>query len=482
MGERHTDSTRRALTLCVALAMLGCFESHHTGGGSDAQGPGAQERGGAGDGSDEPGGPSTTDDGVDLGDDVVERDNPGYADVARSLIWIPNSDQGTITKIDTRTVEMLGTYLTSPTGSGLPSRTSVDAWGDVAVANRGAQYTALLDGAQCPTGFERPCGHIPRDADAPPTETGVTKVWSSIDECVDRNGNGILETSQGVDDILPWGSDECVAWHTPLPVWSNRAVSWVPPQGPDLPQSLWTAGASDCTDGDCTWLAYRLHGETGAIEETLSFHSEHMGLTRTGLFDHYGPYAGVADAAGTFWGLLIGNNVMFRIDGVSREMREFPLPEVPFYSMTLDEYGRLFLCGRGAVARFDPDGGALTVREFSQLGDNGCAADFNGTVWAAGGVDGGTPGLHAIDIETLDLYASHSTPPVKGVSVDIDGRVWGVGGAGSFGGGDTGDTAFRITPETGEIGIVIGLRGAYGINDMTGFGLRPADGNLFPIP
>ena len=36
-------------------------------------------------------------------------------------------------------------------------------------------------------------------------------------ECIDNNGNGMIDTSTGPNDIKPWGQDECVVWHTAIP-------------------------------------------------------------------------------------------------------------------------------------------------------------------------------------------------------------------------------------------------------------------------
>ena len=36
-------------------------------------------------------------------------------------------------------------------------------------------------------------------------------------DCVDRNADGMITTSQGPNDVLPWGEDECVLWHQELP-------------------------------------------------------------------------------------------------------------------------------------------------------------------------------------------------------------------------------------------------------------------------
>ena len=60
----------------------------------------------------------------------------GNGDSEFSYLWAANSDQGTISKIDTKTVTEVGRYIVRPDSAGSPSRTSVSLSGNVAVANR----------------------------------------------------------------------------------------------------------------------------------------------------------------------------------------------------------------------------------------------------------------------------------------------------------------------------------------------------------
>ncbi|MDH5671184.1 MAG: hypothetical protein OEZ06_03490 [Myxococcales bacterium] len=164
-----------------------------------------------------------------------------------SLIWIANTIEGTVSKLDTRTMSELGRYLTSPQGLGLPSRTSVANDGDAAIANRG-NATALSGG----------------------DGGGVIKIHASLERCVDKNGNGAIETSTGSSDVLPWGDDECVAWYRPLGYFSNRPLAWAPAPAPDTPSKVWTAGTDYCDFAACSLEVLRLDGTTGAVVDSIS--------------------------------------------------------------------------------------------------------------------------------------------------------------------------------------------------------------------
>ena len=112
-------------------------------------------------------------------------------------IWVSNSDEGTISKFDTRTGQELSRYHTGPeTWSEVlsPSRTAVTSEGDAWVANR-----AHIDPA---TGRDNGIW-----------QGSVVKILNT--GFVDRNGNGVVNTSRdldgdgviGPDEILPWDGD-----------------------------------------------------------------------------------------------------------------------------------------------------------------------------------------------------------------------------------------------------------------------------------
>ncbi len=108
----------------------------------------------------------------------------GMGEVEFSYIWVANSPESTISKINTMTMLEEGRYLTRPDSAGNPSRTSVSLSGAVAVANRAG---------------------------------GITKVIAEPVKC-DEMANGVpgLQTSSGAGDVLPWGQDDCLAWYAPM--------------------------------------------------------------------------------------------------------------------------------------------------------------------------------------------------------------------------------------------------------------------------
>jgi hypothetical protein len=337
----------------------------------------------------------------------------GGVDVDLKYIWISNSQQNTISKINTETMEEEGRYMAKP-ANGDPSRTSVNLDGDVAVANRNG---------------------------------GVAKFWANPDHC---NGNN---TSTGAADILPWDEEDCRAWDHPMACGSNRPVAWT--------RGEWNEGSCSYENEKlwtvCDSQILLLDGETGETEQSI--------MLAGSVF----VYGGAADADGNFWGLNTNASQIFRVDHEDYTVLSFPLPPMGGYGITVDREGRPWVCGGGSVARFNLDDSTWTSSAGGFGGIGGCMTDGEDTLWHSN--SGGT--LLGFDIETLDIVEMVQLPEyVHGISVDFDGKVWGVGFANS--------NAYRADPETDEVEQYNQLVGAYTYSDMTGFALSTAGGGGIP--
>ncbi len=53
----------------------------------------------------------------------------------------------------------------------------------------------------------------------------MTKVYAGQVNCQDTNGTPGIQTSTD-GNYLPWGVEECVAWHTPMAYVSQRPAAW----------------------------------------------------------------------------------------------------------------------------------------------------------------------------------------------------------------------------------------------------------------
>jgi len=350
----------------------------------------------------------------------------GMQDVS-SYIWIANSSQGTVSKIDTQTLVEEGRYRVRPDSSGNPSRTSVSLNGDVVVANRAG---------------------------------GIVKIFSNTENCVESNGMPGIQTSTGSDDILDWGVEECIAWYAPFDYQTQRPVTWT--QGvlnEDTCEyedpKVWTSGRTGAAVADVLLL----DGATGAVEGTAQVPS--VGWA--------GLYGGSVDGDGNFWTVdhnWNGPSTLVQVNRETLEVSTYPVEGSVHYGLAIDSQGHPWLCGNGGVSKFDPV--ELTWQHLappnggSALG--GCMTDGAGTLWHSRYPDAMLVGINTETLQVVDEIAIPAY--VHGVSIDFEGNVWGVTFAST--------EAYRVNPETHEYDIVSGLVGAYTYSDMTGFALSSA--------
>ncbi len=345
----------------------------------------------------------------------------GDGEIEFSYIWVANSSQNTISKINTVSLVEEGRYYTRPDMQGSPSRTSVSLTGNVAVANRNG---------------------------------GLTKFYANHDNCPDANGNGILSTSSGAADIKAWGQEECLAWHTPMGYTSQRPVAWT--QGEfDLEacatvnEKVWTSGAN----GNSVEVLL-VDGDTGIIEETIPIPGVQA--------NYFGIYGAAVDSEGNFWGSQLGIGQVVNVDRETLAVQTWPMV-ASGYGMTVDQEGYVWTCSSTA-ARLDPSTGMW--QQANVGGSGGCMSDGGDILWMA------SSPMKGINRHTLAVEYSIPLPNyVHGVSIDFYGYVWGV---------SMNTEAYRIDPDNGTFDTVTGLIGPYTYSDMTGFALNNVGGGGAP--
>ncbi len=303
-------------------------------------------------------------------------------------IWVANTGDGTVSKIDVRTFEEVGRYVTGMD----PSRTSVNTIGDVYVGNRRG--------------------------------LSLVKISALGEDCPDTNGDGVVTTSTG-NEVLEFGRDDCMLWRTDLshPTYCGliRAVAAQDVPGPDgeLHPFVWVGG-----DGGCVW---KLDGETGRI-----------------LIDAtpapVDPYGFALDAEGNLWIESVGGRELGRLDtnrcrdqsscppvACDDDRGEFCIMQrleqpVRGYGITVDSRQRVWV--GGYVARYDP---SLPRAERWTVVDSehfvhGIAVDARGWVWGAA-----IERVIRFDAEEPWDYTyvrSAGGKSAKGAAVDDLGQVW----------------------------------------------------------
>jgi hypothetical protein len=336
----------------------------------------------------------------------------GLPGVNPGTIWIANSVESTISRVDTETLVETGRFLTRPDANGSPSRTSVGLDGDVAVANRSG---------------------------------GLTKFYGDLADCTDLDGDGVIETSSD-STPLAWDDEECRAWHIPMAYTSQRPVAW----------TSGTTSADGCSrDEERIWTAGVINnlvvevvlvdGEAGVILDSVQLPEV--------VPNFYGLYGGAVDANNDFWASQLGVGDLVHVDVDDLSYETFPMP-VSGYGITVGPSGYVFTCST-QVGRFDPVTQTWATAQVG--GSGGCMEDDAGFLWMA------SQPVVAVDVNTLTVAATYPVPEyVHGVSVDFQGHVWGVGMQ---------TTAYRLDPGSGALDTVTGFNGPYTYSDMTGFAL-----------
>ncbi|MEZ4382568.1 MAG: DUF4215 domain-containing protein [Nannocystaceae bacterium] len=345
-----------------------------------------------------------------------------------SYIWIANSGQNTVSKINTETAVEEARYYVE---GGSPSRTSVNLRGDVAVSSR--------------------------------DPGGITKIAARVEDCVDLNNNGMIETSSGPNDILPLGTDECVLWRKPVPSpgysYGPRATAWVAgtpdPDTCEYPEPLLWVGWKDNSN---TAHFLKIDGATGdTIDEIL----HPWGPS-------YSPYGGAVDKDGNFYATGLNTMPSVKIDFETLEVTDLGNPTGCKYGMTLDTNGFVWngACFGEGVHYRDPNSNTwTTLPDSGGTRVNGIMADADGNVWGAGS---NPCRLVHIDAETK-TYVNKNIPLPGctnpwGVSIDFQGYVWVVD--------MSANKAFKVDPDTYEVvAEVTGLQNPYTYSDMTGIAL-----------
>lgn len=359
----------------------------------------------------------------------------GCGNTGWSYIWIANSAEHTVSKINTRTLVEEGRYYTRADQSGNPSRTSVsiDARA-VAIANRMG---------------------------------GVTKIWAREDDCVDKNNNGMIDTSTGPNDVRPFAQDECIAWHSSIPeatvqrpvAWTSGVLNLSTCEYED--QKVWTATGRDSPMGNnyCgpsgTWI-HRLNGDTGEAEDTIHIPENEVPCVFGGGTWGFGYYGAAVDPDNNLWLSTFGGNKLVRVD---YETLDYTVYNGSSYGITVDTMGRPWV--GDSPRRFNPNLNGYDPAPNGTLpgaGGSGLAEDHEGRMWAAT-----TNGVGWVDRDTLEVGDVVPLPisgTYRGISVDVDGYIWAIRLGGS--------EAFKIDPETYTFEMVGGLNGPYTYSDMTG--------------
>jgi hypothetical protein len=366
--------------------------------------------------------------GTTQGFDLQEDENEGVGtdetgalvldsrQVNTHVIWIANTGQGTVSKVDTRTFQELARYWSGPSGAANdPSRTSVNGVGDVYVANRNGRT--------------------------------VTRISVLGEDCPDTNGDGMVTTSQGPGDVLPWPAggrpqDDCILWNTPLPkvpgTQTNTMLRAIAAQ--DVRGLRWEPDEYVWVGDWVGPTAYKLEGKTGAVilstpapVQCYGFALDAAGNLWISSY-HASPRAFgridtnrcVDDEACDAETVCVSQPGTTEGDGCVKQRLVNPTGPGHNYGITVDYRQRVWVGGT-SVVRYDPSQPADSRFTEVQTGTfvHGIAADGAGSVWGAG-IQGGVLRFLGDDPAQYVVVPGTRARSPKGMAVDMDGKVWAI--------------------------------------------------------
>ena len=334
------------------------------------------------------------------------------------IIWIANTGQGTVTKVDTKTYKVLGRYAIGVPVGGVtldPSRTSVNSDGDVFLGNRAGGR--------------------------------LLKISSAGTKCPDTNKDGKITTSSGLNDVLPWGQDDCVLWEVPVP--GETLVRGVAAQDLETPTPVpddpfrsnidhwvWAGGTTGRT-------VRKFDGATGALLISTAAPTTIYGLALDGKGQLYmsgntdtEPMFGRVDTTrckdqascdaaeicvstcDALGACVCTSCATSTCDNAVKE--RIVIPDA-VYGITVDYKQRVWLGGAG-VKRYDRS--APANARYAKVTDDffhGIAADAKGWVWAANGATS----VRRVNGDSL-AWTDVADIPSKGMAVDRDGKIWAI--------------------------------------------------------
>ena len=373
---------------------------------------------------------------------VANQLQPNSISTTLPFIWVPNSNQGTVSKVDTLTGRELARYRTCPSNlTGQPSRTTVDLYGNCWVANRQIGTVVkigLLENGQY----------------------------------MDRNNNGKADTSQDLNgdgditgnELLPWGSDECVLWE--VVVIPGREGTYNPGQFTHVganPNDLyyndyWNPGPRSVAidKANNLWVGtfntrmfYYVEGATGQILKSID----------TSSVNHTA-YGAVIDTHGIVWSSGGDKNHILRLDPATGTFTRIDIPHYT-YGLGLDKLGHLFVSGwqSSRQTRININTGTIEWTKPGIYESRGIGSTDDTDIWIANSGPG-TVTRFSNDGEVKATIPVGSQP--TGVSVDKNGKVWAVNNGDEY--------IHRIDPATNTVDLTKRLIGTthYGYSDMTG--------------
>ncbi len=377
---------------------------------------------------------------------------------AFEFIWIAASARGTVVKINTASGVVLGEYRTAP----------AEPWRRIRRAPP-STTTATSGSATAP----RPAA-LAASAKGSVTQIGLVENG----QCVDRNGNGVIDTSTGLERhqaLAERGAESTTtAASRPRPTSASSTTSarMASPsaRSPSTPTTTSGSAARRWAAHRCSSIASIRAGRSSA-RSTCACRRRRAS---PGVVNCC--YGGLVDPNGILWSSADNNNYLVRIDpskpnGHADLMRVIPLGATS-YGLGIDPDGNLWQSNwvYHTVKKISPAGAVLNTYPTGGFNTRGVAATEDGDIWIA---NSGSASVSRLRSDGTRVAIIPVGVEPTGIAVDAAGKVW----ASNLGS----STASRINPATNTVDLTVSLgagAGPYNYSDMTGSTLTgaPDDG------
>lgn len=298
-----------------------------------------------------------------------------------NYVWVPVQSRGTIVRLDSDTGRPLGEYRLYPDGlsNAFPSRIAVDSRGNCWVAN------------------ER--------------DNSVLEIATPESDWVDKNHNGVLDTSQGQGDIRPWTN--------PLGVDSNGGTTTA--QDELIVQYVRT------TDTGARFLAVNRNDDVwvgGTQQQVFDFIDHTSGrIVRSEPSIGRGGFGGFIDQDDVLWsaGTFLRWDTHQHLSTAATSWTN--VPDGSFFCAK-DPSGNLWVTyeyGR-TVLKYDSTGTKIGEYPNGSRYGQGIAIDSNGDVWIAHSHCGYSVGHLKNDGTLVGVVPTAHGPTA--VAFDRKGRLW----------------------------------------------------------
>lgn len=350
------------------------------------------------------------------------------------FVCVAMNGLGRVIRVNANTGEVMGDYRTAPQGQPgqffgtAPSRTAVDSLGNVWVTNEGesGQVSGVPKGSVVKIGII--VGGTRTDAQGNPNPTGeYLKPPFLYSTAVDRNGDGLIRTSRGLNNALNWsnvtdgvgGTDGLVqdADDELILVYQRVAPIAALHVSVNAANDVWVGGYPA---GGAGQPFQKLRGTDGAILATVPVSC--------------GGYGGIMSPAGILWSTSPQEGTLLRLDTNTLTAQCLTEPFPPFpgdAGVTIDNNGAAwsteFLAGNRINKRL-ADGSQVAgfpkTLPSDRLGNFTLASTpADNDIWVSGANANSNRICRLDNSGTLRKKIDLPAGP-EGVSVDSNGKVW----------------------------------------------------------